>query len=147
MSLTQPNSNCADLSRPKSFCFGGDWALKNDLSTAIYAAWFCRKYGGKGCKDRWKGGMENAESSKCGMRITESGRVGVKVHFLGKQAIFNHGRNTDRTRAVREPSGRRDADRCGRDARTPLSRAGAGHRVAHDGCPGGTVGVGEGSGQ
>ena len=44
----------------------------------------------------------------------------------GKQHILGHGRNTVGRGRARRPSGRRDADRCGRDARAPLFSSGCG---------------------
>src|SRR5258708_21668926 len=44
----------------------------------------------------------------------------------GKQHILGHGRNKVGRGRERRPTGRRDADRCGRDARAPLFSSGCG---------------------
>src|SRR5437879_3383698 len=67
-------------------------------------------------------GRSIAEPSKCGIgEGLGSGGLGVMA-FFAASGIFLA---ADGTR-MGKPSGRRDADQCGRDTRAPLSRAGAG---------------------
>ncbi len=72
-------------------------------------------------------GRSIAEPSKCGIgEGLGSGGLGVMGLFRGKRDIFAaDGTRMERGRMNR-PTGRRDADRCGRDARAPLFSSGCG---------------------
>src|SRR6266536_4847282 len=54
------------------------------------------------------------------------GRAWIMGLFRGNHDILAADGTRMEPGRMRRPSGRRDADRCGRDARAPLSRAGAG---------------------